>query len=56
MGVTVRQNLRDASGETEVPATIIKLLKCLIESDEMIKRGVAHYNWHQATARHKSVL
>jgi hypothetical protein len=31
LGVTVRQNLRYASGETEVPATVIKLLKCLLE-------------------------
>ena len=31
LGVTVRQNLRYASGETEVPATIVKFLKCLLE-------------------------
>jgi hypothetical protein len=31
LGVTVRQNLRYAYGETEVPATIIKLLECLLK-------------------------
>jgi hypothetical protein len=30
LGVTIRQNLRYASGETKVPATIVKLLECLI--------------------------
>jgi hypothetical protein len=31
LGVTVRQNLRYANGDTEVTATIVKLLECLIE-------------------------
>jgi len=31
MGVTVRQNLRYAHGETAVPATVVKLLRCLGE-------------------------
>jgi hypothetical protein len=31
LGVTVRQNLRYASGETGVPSTVVKLLECLIQ-------------------------
>jgi hypothetical protein len=31
LGVTIRQNLRYASGETKVPATVIRLLECLLE-------------------------
>jgi hypothetical protein len=31
LGVTVRQNLRYAFGETAVQATVVKLLECLIE-------------------------
>jgi hypothetical protein len=31
LGVTVGQNLRYSSGETDVPATVVKLLACLIQ-------------------------
>jgi hypothetical protein len=31
LGVTIRQNQRYASGETEVPATVVKLLECLVK-------------------------
>jgi hypothetical protein len=31
LGVTVRQNQRFASGENEIPPTVVKLLECLLE-------------------------
>jgi hypothetical protein len=38
LGVTVRQNLRYAGGETDVPATIIKLLECLVREHSRDKK------------------
>ena len=31
LGVTVRQCQRFASGENQIPATVVKLLECLLE-------------------------